>query len=112
MKLDVRLLFAVASIGIASLAWCADSYFIRVRNNSSSTVSLEVKSVGPQAACDGAGDSATYSIGPGEAQQLVCSSSNGDMGFCLRDSASADWKRLDCTDRPLQDVIELDLFGR
>jgi len=34
------------------------------------------------------------------------------IGFCLRPSMSTDWIRLDCVDHPLQDVVEVDLFGR
>lgn len=112
MKPVFRSSLPFASIAIVSLAWCGDSYSIRVRNNSSSNISLEVKQVGRETLCGESEGSTTYSIRSGETHDLVCSSSSGSSGFCLRDSASHDWKRLDCIDHPLQDVIELDLFGR
>ena len=112
MKPVVRSALTCGLLACVSLAWCADAYLIRIRNNSLGSVDMEVRQVKAAEACGDSETTVATVLPVGATHDLMCSATDGRAGFCLRASATSDWIRLDCVDHPLEDVIEVDLFGR
>jgi hypothetical protein len=112
MRSVARSALTCGLLACVSLAWCADAYLIRIRNNSPGSVDMEVSKVEAAEPCGAPQTTVTTHLPAGATHDLTCSAADGRAGFCLRPSATSDWIRLDCVDHPLEDVIEIALFGR
>ena len=112
MNPHTRSVLTCGLLACVSLAWCADAYLIRIRNNSLDPVELEVVPVDATESCGSSDGAGITPLPGGETYDLVCGSTDGSAGFCLRPAPTSDWIRLDCSDHPLEDVVDVELFGR
>jgi hypothetical protein len=114
MKRHVPFSIASGLFICAALAWGAGAYTVRVRNNSATAVELEFSQVSADQACDHSGSSMRVALAVDATHDLVCPSPDA-AAFCIRSAVQGsptDWTRIDCSDHPLEDVLELNLFGR